>query len=203
MGKRILLLTDSIALPRNKPEFCSHDETYPELLKSKGHIVQQISIGGATSTDMLRQVDYYSSFDPDYIFIQVGIVDCAPRLFTKFELDFYRRLGYIGKLLLKLRKKKKKTFTHINAFKFNVNNIIKKCNRSQLFFIGIIPSSEKYEQILPGITKNIREYNHILALTGKYISNEEFDLNGVMSDGHHLNSYGHKQLLDKIVNVVD
>jgi lysophospholipase L1-like esterase len=203
MGKRILLLTDSVALPRNKPEVCSHDKTYPELLKSEGHIVQQISMGGATSSDILKQVDYYLSFNPDYIFIQVGIVDCAPRLFTKFELDFYRRVGPIGKMAFKLRKKKNKVFTHTSSFKFNINTIIKKFNTSALFFIGIIPSSEKYEQILPGITKNIKEYNNILALTGKYISNEDFDLNGVMSDGHHLNAYGHQQLFDKIANIID
>lgn len=31
--KKILIITDSLALPREKPEICAFEDTWPELLK--------------------------------------------------------------------------------------------------------------------------------------------------------------------------
>jgi lysophospholipase L1-like esterase len=203
MSKRILLLTDSLPLPRFKPEVCEYIHTYPELLKQHGYIVHQVSIGGATSGDLLTQVNYHKAFNPDYIFVQVGIVDCAPRFFTRLELELYRKLKRVGKTIMELRKTRKKVYTNSNGFEANINTIQKRYGNIPVYFLGILPATEIYEKLLPGITQNIKTYNAILSKMANFIPTDDFNFSGIMSDGHHLNANGHQQLFKKIVNVLE
>jgi lysophospholipase L1-like esterase len=203
MNKKILLLTDSLSLPRFKPEVCKYVDTYPEHLKQKGYIVHQVSIGGATSGDILMQVNYHKAFEPDYVFVQVGIVDCAPRFFTRLELELYRKLKKVGVVLMKIRKKRRKVYTYHDGFRANISQIQKSYSEIPVYFIGILPATESYEKLLPGITQNIKSYNNILSQTQHYISNDDFDSSGIMSDGHHLNAKGHQLLFEKIVRVLE
>ena len=90
LNNKILLLSDSIALPRVRPEKVTFEETYPNLLRQKGFKIHQVSIGGATSTTLLSQLHYHIHFSPDIVILQVGIVDCAPRFANKYEIFIIR-----------------------------------------------------------------------------------------------------------------
>ena len=209
MNKKILLLTDSLALPRQIPEFCSYNDTWPELLRKLGYSIHQVSIGGATSSDLLNQVSYHKVYDPDLVIIQVGIVDCVPRFATKLEVILLRKMGYVGAFVLKvlnhkrIRKIRKITYVDPALFERNVVTIQNKFNGTKIYFLGILPATEAYERILPGVRKRIIEYNKILKEKTDYISVEDFESSGIMSDFHHLNQRGHKQLIDKIVNHIN
>lgn len=126
--KRVLILSDSLALARTKPEICLYEDTYPAFLK-KGFEVHQVSIGGATSADLLKQVHYHKSFNPDVVILQVGIVDCAPRFISRKELDFTYAIGAIGKGLRYMLNKKwikqirKISYINKAEFKENLNKI--------------------------------------------------------------------------------
>lgn len=90
--RRILVITDSLGLPRDYPERCIYSDTWPALLKKDGHIIHQISIGGATVSELADQLlSYHLSFCPDVVLFQSGIVDCAPRAFTRNELFFVKK----------------------------------------------------------------------------------------------------------------
>ncbi|MFA6060415.1 MAG: SGNH/GDSL hydrolase family protein [Taibaiella sp.] len=207
--KKILLLTDSLALPRDKPEACRYEDTWPQLLKQSNYIIHQASVGGATSGDLLTQVTYHKMFEPDYVIVQSGIVDCAPRFMTRLELTLCRKYGYVGKAIIKLmsnnmiRRLRRITYTSKKSFSKNIDSIRQRFNTTPVFFIGIIPPHPLYEKVLPGVTKKIREYNSILKTKENYISVDDFDLSGTMSDHHHLNSYGHKQIYQRIINRLD
>ncbi len=68
--KKILVITDSLGLPRKDPEECLYENTWPILLKKNGFIIHQVSIGGATIDQLYRQVAYHKLFNPDIVIIQ-------------------------------------------------------------------------------------------------------------------------------------
>ena len=87
--KRILILSDSLALPRNKPETTVVEDTYPYLLKNHFE-VYQCSIGGGMVEDLLKQSFYFSQFQPDIVILLSGIVDCAPIAYSFREESLFK-----------------------------------------------------------------------------------------------------------------
>ena len=73
--KRILLLTDSLAMPREEPELTLYEDTYPYLLRKK-YEVFQFSKGGGLMKEFVEQTFYYNQYRPDVVILQIGIVDC-------------------------------------------------------------------------------------------------------------------------------
>lgn len=205
---KILILSDSLALPRILPEKCIYEETYPALLK-KEHEVHQVSIGSATSAVLLKQVHYHSSFNPDVVILQVGIVDCVPRFMSLKELNATYALGNLGKSIRYLfnkkwiRKVRKISYIDIIEFEQNVREIQFSFN-CPVLSIGIIPSSQEYENVLPGVTERINMYNEILEKNYAYFINTSGlnDSGGIMSDHHHLNGKGHSLIFDKIKHLL-
>lgn len=209
MNKRVLLFTDSLALPRETPEICSYEDTWPILLKNNCLEIHQVSIGGATSTDLLRQVNYHRAFQPDVVIIQVGIVDCAPRFMSKLEMEIAKRIPYLGKAIIKgmnntfIKKNRNINYVNPRLFKKNIDDISLLFRNVEIYFIGIIPPNPAYDKILPGITKRITEYNNILKQKTNLIETEGFNLDGVMSDFHHLNKIGHKEMYERVMNRIN
>ena len=81
---KVLILTDSLGLPRTSPENLAYEDTWCYSLKDK-YDVLQISIGGGVIGEIYKQCQYYKGFKPDIVIIQMGIVDCAPRILGKTE----------------------------------------------------------------------------------------------------------------------
>lgn len=203
-----MILSDSVALPRLKPELCLFENTWPELLRNYGYCVHQVSIGGATSIDLLRQVDYHQSFNPDFVIVQAGIVDCSPRFMSKLELEVTRKIPLLGKMIIKsLNKKwvrKFRKLTYVKPARFNVSiKNIKAKFECPTFFLGIISPSKEFEFQLPGIVSNVKLYNTFLSQTGMYIPLDGIEDGGVMSDFHHINKEGHKIIFQKIIQALN
>ncbi|QCK15921.1 SGNH/GDSL hydrolase family protein [Mangrovivirga cuniculi] len=213
MVKRILVFTDSLGLPRELPETCEFEETWPYLLKEV-FLVHQVSIGGGTIGDLLRQVSYHKMFKPDIVIIQSGIVDCAPRSLKHFELDLIKRIPFISNVLLKLIKKnskslrkiRKTSYTSPEDFKEKNGRIKMSLKDSNIYALSILPASEKYEKKVPGITQSIAKYNSILKelYLDKFIDLNDIPREFIMSDSIHLNSKGqryiYKLILEKLSN---
>jgi hypothetical protein len=204
MKKKILILSDSLALPRKYPEVCNYEDTWPQIIKREGFEIHQVSIGGATSQDLLRQCHYHAAFNPDVVIVQVGIVDCAPRFMTKPELSMCRQIPFVGTKIINLINKpwiiKRRKITYVKHTNFSRNVMeISRCFKDvEVFFLGILPACDTYEKTLPGIKKNILQYNKILQKNAKYLSLDHIDNSGIMSDFHHLNSKGHQLVYNKL-----
>lgn len=206
---KILILTDSLGLPRHKPEICSFEDTWPILLKNIHPNIHQVSIGAATSQVLLKQITYQKAFEPDIVILQVGIVDCAPRFMSRKELDFTNALGNLGKglrfMFNKKWVKKVRNISYIDEVEFG-NNIekIRDSFKCPTIAIEILPSDEQYELLLPGVNSKIISYNKILRQNFKYcVQTHDFiEKKGIMSDHHHLNKEGHEYLYSKIVDVL-
>jgi hypothetical protein len=209
--KKILVITDSLGLPRRVPELVDFEETWVNSL-AKVYSIHQLSIGGATINDLYEQTDYAKMFNPDFVIIQSGIVDCAPRALTKFENQFLNKFSF-SRFILKrfltkkrletLRKKRNCTYTSINEFDKYVELFVKEFG-NKLFWIGIVPASNSYESLVPGISNNITRYNEILRnkIKSNYITLEDYSSNHIMTDNIHLSSLGHHELFQKIVNII-
>jgi len=206
----ILFLTDSLSLPRDgKTEKVKYENTYPFLLKEKfkEHNFIFLGIGGATITDLYRQSSYYKGINPDLVFIQCGIVDCAPRSFRKIETKIINilRLRFLFKPFLKsLTKYRKYRYTDQKVFHDLISKIKNDYfSNSKVYGIGILPAGKEYEQKLVGITKSIENYNKIIADNLMYIDNSDFPKDGVLSDFHHLNKKGHNVIFNKIISILE
>lgn len=209
---RILILSDSLGLPRDfKGEKVLYEETYIYLLKKRfpNSDIIHVGIGGATMADIKKQSLYYPAMSPDFVFIQCGIVDCAPRAFTKFESKVIRKLRLkkvFNPFVIFLRKYRRHTYTSKRKFKkyiLDINKNFKKTT-NQIYYLGILPGSDEYEVLLPKITNQINIYNNILEKEGLwYVDNSDFPLDGILSDHHHLNAYGNIIIFNKILNIIE
>lgn len=208
---QFLLLSDSVALPRETPEKVDILSTWPYLLREKLSInVIQTSIGGATSSDLYKQTFYYDSSNFDIVIVQCGIVDLAPRAFLPFEIDLLSRFRITKYLLNKVRKSKralnnlrdfrKVTYVSLKHFENNIK-AFKKVYGDALYWITVPQQIDLYDKQVPGIVNNIGKYNKsISAILGENVIDiSHFSAQEMMSDYHHLNENGHIKLVDKVI----
>jgi hypothetical protein len=212
---KILIITDSLGLPRIEPQKVDLEETWPYLVqkKFKDDIVVQMSLGGATVGELHNQVSYYRAFHPDVVLVQSGIVDCAPRAFKRGELELMQRLPLFSKFVLPMvkkrtnyiRSKRNVCYTQPALFSDFINGFIAEFSKEKLYWIGIIPAVEAYEKKLPGITNAINNYNKIIqnTLGDHFIETREIPEEGIMPDFHHLNDIGNKYVFDQIVKKLE
>lgn len=206
---RILFVTDSLALPRDKPEVLSYESTYPQLIKKEipSAEIQQLSIGGATIDELNRASKYYTSFKPDVVIVQSGIVDCAPRTMTKFGRQFWSKIPLLGKGVLAMvssnaatfRKLRNTNYTKPKDFVKWLSRLNETLADAKIIHIAIMPSSDAYEQKLPGVTSRIEQYNALLAANSSKIIGQNMTTDMLMSDHHHLNTKGHQALANDLV----
>ena len=206
---KILFLTDSLSLPRhnNEIELVTYEQTYLHKLRMsyKDDLIIDCAIGGARISELKSQCFYYKFFEPDIVFIQSGIVDSCPRAYGKFTAKVINKLGLrskIKKMIFFLRNYRNYTFTTKNKFRDTLIEIKKDFPKSIFYSVGIINGVEPYEQIVPGIKKNINEYNEILKQNTNYIDTSSIGLDDIMKDYHHLNSFGHEKLFSLIKNEI-
>lgn len=214
-NKTILALTDSLSLPRNKPELVKYYETWPVLLKKNvTHELTLLAIGGSTIKGLFEQSRYYKPLTPDIIIIQAGIVDCAPRALSLLEKEIINSNRYLSALSARLlpvssmRKIRNITYTSKKQFSYYIDQIIRLFNGAQIIWVSILPASLDYENKLSGITKNIEQYNAIIknysehSLDFYYLDTSMIPQNGITSDFHHLNYVGHSWLVQRILGLL-
>lgn len=207
---KILFLTDSLSLPRKNSEIevVTFEQTYIQKLRMayKDDIIIDCAIGGARITDLQPQCFYYKFFEPDIVFIQSGIVDCCPRPYSKFTAKTVNKIGLRSKLkkvIFFLRKYRNYTYTTKRKFRVSLLEIKKQFPKSKIYSLGIINGVDSYEKIVPGIKKNIKEFNLILKQNTNYIDTSSIELESLMKDYHHLNSVGHEKLFCMLQNVIE
>lgn len=203
--KTIIILTDSVALPRKHNKgIVSWEQTYIYRLKKhlKDYEIINLSIGGGSLKDIRNQVNYYKVLNPICVIIQCGIVDAAPRAFSRLEMDIIKKfkLFRLTKPWVSfLRKYRSVHYVNPTEFKQLLKQIKNEFNNTYFFTIGIIPSSLDYEKQLPNVTKSIDTYNAILATYSNFISLEEIPRDGILEDHHHINGLGHDFIYNKIL----
>ena len=179
MKNKVLLLGDSLTFGRPKYEIW-YENTWAGIIEKYGFSTFHRGLRGGTSVSVLNEIkliyDYFnggiiSATKFDFCIIQVGIVDCTPRLLPRgiqFILENFFPYGSSISSWLNRRSKLINYFGKpwVNQFKFEQN--IKKINKfaskiaTKVFFIQIA-KPENFLKINCGdFSKIVNNYNAIL-----------------------------------------
>lgn len=213
-NNQILIITDSLGFPRQAPQTLPYEDTYIHKLKSefKGLDIIHCGVGGGTIEKLYNQTKYYyEALSPRFVFVQSGIVDCAPRALTATEQQIISRLPIIGAPISEIIKKNSKwirskrqiTYTPLNEFADYVEKF--KILFPSLYWLGIAPGFSEYEYKVPGIIKNITSYNSVIKnIIGEklLISLDSLTENDLMTDLHHLTTSGHTKVYEYMKNEI-
>ncbi len=205
---RVLILTDSLSLPRKLEQgFVDWDEVYFSRLKKRFPDVDFILVGmgGATITQIFLAMNYYVYTKPDLIILQAGIVDCAPRALGQFEQQIISKLRLfrlVSPFTKFLRKFRGISYTSPPAFEETLLKLKNTFPQKPFISIGILPGSDGYEALVPGISGKIKLYNNILKKNTEFIDNQDFPVDAIHHDFYHLNKFGHELIFNKLEPMV-
>ncbi len=218
---------DSLSLPRHSTGIEYHD-TYPERLREEIERCQaprvsvyNRSLGGATISDLyaqyLRDSAYFGGKTEQWIIIQCGVVDCAPRPVSMPVRKLISRLPVPLKwLAIKLIHHSRPfllrfgcsfratSLPHFESiFSAWLKHAAEHCSR--VFVVNIAPTVAEVEAHSPGFTSSIVEYNlainrlvrnsSLIALIDVFQAiSRAGDVAACIdrSDGHHLTLAGHR-----------
>lgn len=230
---KIAILADSLALPREDVGGSDLLEvTYPFLLEK----ALRARFGGAAplifERGMRRRTIEYVLDEwneqvelkkPDVVIIQVGIVDCAPRVFLRREASFVAniRFSWLRNRIFKFthdhRKSivqfRRKVYVPLPRFERLVQTVVLKAEETRvksLVFINIVSPPDSVEARSPGFQDNVIAYNRVIQEQTKHSFVTLIDLNRIVEDeggsdqltvdGIHLSERGHillAELLEK------
>ena len=130
----IVILSDSLSLPRSDDStIITLEESYPFLLQQKiGNNFNIINRGiRFTTTNSLFYFQYlfdnFFFYSPRRVIVQMGIVDCAPRLFSSFFRKLINRIKMkkLEMQLFCLSRKIENFLLNISKLEWLVNQILK------------------------------------------------------------------------------
>ena len=214
---RILCVSDSLGLPRSNVRY---ESTWYYKLS---HFFNNIDFipklqRNLTSQDILIP-DFSDFYNPNIVILQIGICDCAPRLYKRkklfwivLERVFHRYLYYIVK---KTKKRlPKNSDVSINDFEINISlyySRLKKLSSFKKLIIILIGSSKKRELTIksPYWHDNIEKYNAVLRSFKKYkdviiidpLAN--LDESFFVEDGYHTNDLGNNVIFNELKKIIN
>lgn len=215
MNKKVLVITDSLGLPRPEPELLMDEDCWShKIAKLDGIDVYHYMRGGYSTKKLAKELKgYLSGYKPDIILLQIGIVDCAPRALGSLELKLISKIPVISKWIHFLVKKyraeiirrRKITYVPPSKFEKNLTKFKQHFEGADIFALPIAPANKSYIAHSPGIEKNIVDYNEILKrLFTELNPYENTDPERIfMIDNHHLNKYGHLVVYERVANFLD
>lgn len=230
MQKKIIIIGDSLALPNHK---VTYEDTWVKKLKNKfqnydfiyylkrgitTNVLTTLGVGKDGTKDKYPfGSDCLEYYNPNLVIVQLGIVDCAPRLFNPSSLEskIIRRLpALIRKIYINLIKKirrPKSSLSYVSSkkFTFNISNYLERCKKNavdKIILIGIpLPDSRMIESNRD-IVKNVKKYNSILEDIAKTYNNvsiiypldtTSYDFE-ITYDGYHPNEKGHDMIFNQL-----
>ena len=205
MKQKIIILTDSVALPRKHNKgLVLWEQTYIYRLKEllQDYEIINLSIGGGSIKDIRNQINYYKVLNPKCVILHCGIVDAAPRAFGRIEMEVIKKMKLFRltkPFVSFLRKYRSHHYSNPIEFKKLLLEIKKEFNAPNFLAIGIVPSCEAYENQLPNVTNSIDTYNRILSENSLFISMEDMPQEGILEDHHHINELGQDFIFKKLV----
>lgn len=230
--KVVSIIADSLALPRHRKDGDTpYDKTYPWLLRkalgTEGFHFVEAGKRSRTILDVIADYDELVTLRRSRMLIaHVGLVDCAPRVFTPTERAFVSKLPWIVRApLLKVIKHMRPWFIDINKvtqwvpadqFRESCQNLITMARNdglSKILFISILQVNDLLESRSPGFSRCVNEHNAIilsLATSDGFV--EVLDINPLIEahggnaaltvDGMHLNNEGHRLLTEQLIPII-
>lgn len=227
---KVLCIGDSLALPGHlnsyedtwffklKKEFPKHD--FVSFFKRQLTTEALVTMGGGKDgiDNWPKGGDCLEAFMPDIVILQLGIVDCAPRLLNKYERRIISLipLGMRSSFIMLVKKYKKRstknTTVSLQNFKNNLDNYLYRAEKiaKKIIIIPIsIPDSTFLAKNKEALI-NVETYNNYyfdLALK-KYdvvcttVLSPNISVNSVYQDGYHPNQLGHNFIFQELKRII-
>ncbi|MGD9722089.1 MAG: Gfo/Idh/MocA family oxidoreductase [Pirellulales bacterium] len=223
---RIVVLADSLAMARAEPVLIRWEDTWPARLsaglRAAGVACDVINCGArARTADQLLGWDFEEHVvykRPDVVILQVGIVDCSPRIFSKRERALLNR-GFVParlrdwmvarrsarrEALLRQSHPLRKVYTPPQEFAACLQQFAARLAQVEhvprLIVLPILCDPQVMNVKSPGHTENVALYNGLLRTIaraagadwlepGELIRDQEV-AESFASDGYHLSVAG-------------
>jgi len=222
--KRILAIGDSLALPGHGNMY---QDTWYYLLKQKYPNYDFITVfrRGVTTnilTTAGEEFDVLEYYIPNIVILQLGIVDCAPRLFKKNGVEklILNRMpevvknNYIAFVKKHRVRHSKRAEVSPDMFLNNLNLYLMRCkknNVSNIIIIAIPFPDERMIKISPNIINSVNLYNNIynkLAKSYKNVSviyplDSRLYKHNIFEDGYHPNQVGHNAIFFELKEILN
>jgi len=224
----INILGNSLAIPSPKQGLFYRD-TYAYRISAElgiKNIVVNRANRNMTVVDQTCDINIEDDLDhiqADYHVIHLGIVDCAPRLFTRGE---QRLLGVMPfrRIIIRFASKHRyfltKTFPKVyvrkdvfaRKYRDLLEAILQKTPTKKIFLINLAATKPRNIGRSYGIEHNIRDYNAVIAEIAGEIPDRvrlidlfamtQADPSLVFDDGIHLTAKGHEVLAEMISHFI-
>jgi len=218
----VVILSDSLSLPRfDNDAIITYEQTYPYLLQEKiGADTKIINRGiRGITTNSLRDFQYLFDnlliYSPKIVILQIGIVDCAPRLFSTNFRRFLRfvKNDKIRNFIIYPFKTYRRFFTKYfpirlvnkNQFKSNLEYFLGKMRLENICVkvVNISNTNPTNDKRSFGFNKSVNEYNVILKDLAEKYDFDIIDINKfsqrdsiILDDGIHYTNQGSLLLAD-------
>lgn len=214
LNNKVLIITDSVSMPRPG---VSYEDTWICLLKKKYPMLDIIDrpARGAISRRLVTEggggVDLLETYMPGTVIIQLGLAECAPRLFKKTGFEFYFmnkilspswRIKYINYVKKKRPRKAELSEASPLEFRNNLDQFMRRCSKcgTNVLYIKILKATDLYLSKSPEIQKSIDKYNCIIDEMVSVYDNldaispvkESIDINSICLDELHITKKGNK-----------
>lgn len=232
---KIAILGDSLALPRPGDGLCV-DEIYPTLLAMEPGFLVFTKAKSSADTDFHTEAEqiYHGIkyLDCDYHIVHLGICDCSPRIFTKFEKTFLQMmietkvLARLAHIVIGLRSRARMYHTKrrmiqcvpIARFRANMAKIIGTALENpalkKIILINIAAPGPHLTERSYGVAGIIDQYNRAIAeIAASYAPGrvEVIDMHDfttrnpgcILKDGHHVDASAHRFVHDAVLKIVN
>ncbi len=230
-GRRLLIIGDSTADPRREVQY---RDTWICLLKAALPNVDVIPLlDGGRTTDYLclyprsrpdGSVEYdpctLETFEPEIVVLNLGIVDCAPRLFSYRESYFLERMpqrlrGWIIAAAKRVRTRNdKRAYVDAGRFEKNLRQYFERCKVARverLVVIGILYPDGRAVASNPGLTEAVSRYNAIyrrlckeydFAVFVEPLREQQDGSHVFIEDGYHPSAGGHAAIFQSVAQIL-
>ncbi len=233
---KIAIVADSLALPRPADAgLVRYEETYPVLLRRMlcnavpdrevliAERGQRFRTMGSVLQDWTEIVEYRQ---PHFVVVHVGIVDCAPRIFSANERSRLERLrpALLRRAVLwairKLRPllisaRAQRVYTRLPDFETACRSVLERARESgvqHVIVVNILQPTAELESRSPGYIANHAAYNTVLrsVCADKDVVLLDYDrlvqqaggTAAMTVDGMHPNPAGHHLLAQAICEAI-
>jgi acyl-CoA thioesterase I len=228
--KIISVLGNSLSMP-NYEDGISIKKTYAyqiqKELKQSYYTLNFSKRGNTTTLQTKEQYLYDEVFcaNSNVVIVQLGIVDCCPRIISLKEAKFIKYIlpNRLKNIYINIKSKYRQQFTKYfpkvyvskktfeSNYRLLISKILKGDNIEKVILINIAKTNDRNKSRSYGFERNIAEYNDVikkLSKSSKIIS--LIDINTVsqnnssflLKDGIHINLEMHGILKDKIRKII-
>lgn len=222
--ERILIITDSISIPRPG---IPYEDTWIYHFKKEfpGCDIIDRPMRGATTSRLVTEggggADLLEFYTPGIVIIQLGLEECAPRLFKKTGFEHYFMHSILPERFLKRyisfikkRRNRMPDCTEIShaVTENNIRTYIERCRRygTKIVYCKIHRACDYYLSKSPFVQQNISRYNGMLENFAAEYDNvtladpvKEFhDINRLCIDELHVNAEGHMLYFREISGII-